>query len=203
MTTSELGQVALQMLPACLVVGDVQAALEPASTQHCLSLEGHRSFSLDGDANVYFVGDYEILRVNGQYGGIEVLAGTWKPRLSGDGGPASVTRPSISGITVDKDGSVWFTDGKSRRIRVLERSIPGQRVDSIRGACGFSASATSIPTAATACTPAPCLSRSDGCHSRASRTCCPSAPPPAPSYSGRSADPLACRSSGGASTARA
>ena len=50
---------------------------------------------------------------------------------------------------------------------------------------------------------APCLSHSDGCHSRASRTCCPSAPPPTPSDSGRSAGPLACRSSGGARTARA
>ena len=84
------------------------------------------ALALDDEGNVYFGGVYQILRINGHDGGIEVVAGTGEPGFTGDGGPASLARLSISGMAVDENGNVWFADGESRRIRVLERSPPGQ-----------------------------------------------------------------------------
>ena len=161
------------------------------------------ALALDDDTNVYLGGGYQILRINGHDGGIEVLAGTWKPRLSSDGGPASLARPSISGITVDK-GRKRLVHGRQESAHPRPGTFSSRPMSGFHTRGSWLLSLRHVHSNRCNCVYTSAMSfPPDGCHSRASRTCCPSARPPAPSSSGRSADPLACRSSGGASTARA
>ena len=87
---------------------------------------GVQALAVDDFGNVFVGGGYQILRISGVDGGAEVIAGTGEPGFGGDGGPSVNARLSVWGIAVDADGKVWFTDGYSRRVRVLERSVPSQ-----------------------------------------------------------------------------
>ena len=68
--------------------------------------------------------EFQIMRISGVDGEVSVIAGTGEPGFAGDGGPAEDARLSATGIAVDSEGRVWFTDAESRRVRVLDRSGP-------------------------------------------------------------------------------
>ena len=88
-------------------------------TETVLEVDYPRALALDGDGNL-FVGARQRILMVGPEGEITLVAGTGRPGFSGDGEPAAGAELSVSGIAVDRMGSVWFTDPMSRRIRVLD-----------------------------------------------------------------------------------
>ena len=87
---------------------------------------GVRALAVDSLGNLFVGGGFQILRISGIDGEVEVIAGTGELGFGGDGGPAQNARLSAWGIAVDTGGKVWFADARSRRLRVLERSSPQQ-----------------------------------------------------------------------------
>ena len=77
------------------------------------------SVATDPSGNVYVGAGNQIRMVDGN-GGVRVIAGTGSSGFSGDGENAAGAGLSVSGIAVDRFGAVWFTDPKSRRIRILD-----------------------------------------------------------------------------------
>ena len=88
-------------------------------TETVLEVDHPQALALDGNGNL-FVGARQRILMVGPEGEITLVAGTGRPGFSGDGEPAAGAELSVSGIAVDRMGSVWFTDPMSRRIRVLD-----------------------------------------------------------------------------------
>lgn len=84
-----------------------------------LAVESPLALAVDASGNVLVGAGRQILSVS-PAGATTVIAGTGRPGFSGDGGPAAGAELSVSGIAVSATGAIWFTDPKSRRIRVLE-----------------------------------------------------------------------------------
>ncbi len=80
--------------------------------------------AVDEEGNVY-VGGGGRIRMIDPSGEVSVIAGTGAKGFVGDGEPAGGAELSVSGIAVDRFGSVWFSDPDGRRIRILE-AWPGQ-----------------------------------------------------------------------------
>ena len=78
------------------------------------------ALAVDLSGSIYAGSGYRIFKIYAEDGGVSVLAGTGEPGFGGDGGPARAARLSVSGLAVDRFGTVWFTDGHSRRVRALE-----------------------------------------------------------------------------------
>ena len=84
------------------------------------------ALAVDISGEIYVGSAYQISKIYGDDGSVEIIAGTGDRGFRGDGGPADAASLSVSGIAVDSGGNVWFTDGYSRRVRVLERESAGQ-----------------------------------------------------------------------------
>ena len=83
------------------------------------------AMAADQSGNLYIGVANWIVRIDAADGQAETIAGTGKPGFGGDGGPATGAPLSADGIAVASDGSIWFTDRGSRRIRVLRRTSYG------------------------------------------------------------------------------
>ena len=79
----------------------------------------------DEPGNLYIAVANWIVRIDAASGKAETIAGTGRTGFGGDGGPAIGAALSAYGIAVAPDGSIWFTDGGSRRIRVLRETSYG------------------------------------------------------------------------------
>ena len=75
--------------------------------------------AVDGGGNVYAGLENGIERLDAD-GSEWVIAGTGQAGFNGDWERAINAELSVSGMTVDRFGSVWFTDPVNRRIRVLD-----------------------------------------------------------------------------------
>lgn len=85
----------------------------------------------DGPQNV-------VWRVEAATGIVRIIAGTGEPGFSGDGGPARSARlSSVSHLTGDGNGTIWFIDFRNMRIR---RITPDGAIDTVcgTGVPGFS-----------------------------------------------------------------
>lgn len=116
------------------------------ATKASLRVQG---LACDREGNVYVSGTNRIRRISWQTGRIETVAGTGKFGFFGDGGPAraaDLARPSA--IAVDRQGTIYFSDGSNNRIRAIDRkgiirtvagngrSGPPEDGDALRGAAG-------------------------------------------------------------------
>ncbi len=116
------------------------------ATKASLRVQG---LACDREGNVYVSGTNRIRRISWQTGRIETVAGTGKFGFFGDGGPAlaaDLARPSA--IAVDRQGTIYFSDGPNNRIRAVDRkgiirtvagngrSGPPEDGDALRGAAG-------------------------------------------------------------------
>ena len=75
----------------------------------------------DGDGNVY-VGDGNRIRRIDADGSVWMIAGTGEAGFGGNRQLAVEAELSVSGLAVDRFGSVWFTDPLNHRVRVLDPS---------------------------------------------------------------------------------
>ena len=75
--------------------------------------------STDPSGNLYYASGNQVQRIDAD-GSTRVIAGTGKQGFNGDGDRATDAEMSVSGLAVDRFGSVWFTDPVNRRIRVLD-----------------------------------------------------------------------------------
>jgi sugar lactone lactonase YvrE len=84
---------------------------------------GGGSLSIDGSGNIYFSdGDNYRVRFVTSGGIIFTIAGTGVQGYSGDGGPATSAKISISGgIVADASGNAYFTDATNERVRKLSK----------------------------------------------------------------------------------
>src|SRR5438309_907246 len=83
--------------------------------------------AVDGQGNVYIADSYNqrVRRVN-PAGTITTIAGTGRPGLSGDGGPAtSATMTYPRGVAADAQGNVYIVDARNRRGRVIGGGATG------------------------------------------------------------------------------
>ena len=84
-------------------------------------LSSIRSLVVDASSNLYVAGsnDYSVRKINLATGIITAFAGTGKYGDTGDGGPAaSAGLQFISGLAVDKIGSLYIADGKLRMVNL-------------------------------------------------------------------------------------
>ena len=84
-----------------------------------LSVEGATALAVDNAGNLVVGAGPRIVSI-GLDGETVLIAGTGRGGFSGDGKPAAGAELSVSGIAVGADGTIWFSDPMSRRIRVLE-----------------------------------------------------------------------------------
>ncbi|MDX2043330.1 MAG: BACON domain-containing carbohydrate-binding protein [Acidobacteriota bacterium] len=78
--------------------------------------------AVDGSGNVYIsdVNNNRIRKITAADGKISTIAGTGQPGFSGDNGPATAAAINFPyGLTVDKDGNVFFADFSNHRIRKI------------------------------------------------------------------------------------
>jgi uncharacterized protein (TIGR03437 family) len=108
-----------------------------SAVQHKLS--GPNQLALDAQGNVYVLdtGNQRIRKINPGTGAMTTIAGNGQNSSSGDGGPATAAGvTSLSGITVDSAGNIFFAEGA--RIRRID-SVSGV-INTVAGtgAAGFS-----------------------------------------------------------------
>ncbi|MDE0101987.1 MAG: hypothetical protein OXN89_06375 [Bryobacterales bacterium] len=98
----------------------------PGTIEAVLAADGYRpsTVALDKEGIGYVGGGHRIRMID-TTGEVPVITGTGEHGFSGDGEPAGGAELSVSGITVDSLGNVWFSDPLGRRIRVLE-AWPGR-----------------------------------------------------------------------------
>ena len=77
------------------------------------------SVAVDDTGNMYVGVEGGIGRLDPD-SSLWVIAGTGRKSFNGDGDRAAEAELSVSGIAVDRFGSVWFTDPVNRRVRVLD-----------------------------------------------------------------------------------
>ncbi|MBK9090186.1 MAG: hypothetical protein IPL90_14485 [Holophagales bacterium] len=76
----------------------------------------------DAQGNVYITGANRIRRISRDTGIIQTIAGTGKLGFYGDGGPAlAADLANPSAIAIDRNGTIYFSDGANNRIRAIDR----------------------------------------------------------------------------------
>lgn len=74
--------------------------------------------AVDDDGNVLVCSSHRVRRVDAKTGIISTVAGTGRPGLAGDGGPAvKAELTSPTGVAVDRIGNLYIADAASFRIR--------------------------------------------------------------------------------------
>lgn len=97
--------------------------------------------ALDKRGNILIIdrSHYRIRKVDPQGSKVETLAGNGKKKFGGDGGPATGAKLSFPhGITVEKNGNIFFSDKAHHRIRKItpDGIISTIAGDGIRGTIG-------------------------------------------------------------------
>jgi sugar lactone lactonase YvrE len=90
-----------------------------AATQAAIRVNG---LACDAAGNIYISGANRIRRISRTSGVIQTIAGTGKLGFFGDGGPAVAADLAYpSAVAVDRNGTIYFSDGANNRIRAIDR----------------------------------------------------------------------------------
>ena len=84
-----------------------------------LRVEGPEALAVDSAGDLLVGAGHRVVSI-GSEGETVLIAGTGKGGFAGDGKPAAGAELSDSGIAVGAGGRTWFSDPRSRRIRVLQ-----------------------------------------------------------------------------------
>src|SRR5215207_2064444 len=76
--------------------------------------------AFDSRGNMY-LGDYLTVRKIDPSGTITTVAGTGQTGFSGDGGPATEARLTVSDIALDSEGNMYISDTQNHRIRKVDK----------------------------------------------------------------------------------
>jgi len=98
--------------------------LPPNLPGRSASLSGPQSVAVDKAGNVFFVDQYDVLRLDATTGVLTLVAGNETQGFSGDNGPAtSAQLNSPEGVAVDSAGNLFIADTQNCRIRRVANGV--------------------------------------------------------------------------------